>query len=52
MLKKLILVLVYTISASLSAEEDARQVPTDFVRDVMQPFGIPVVSSFHAMRDS
>ncbi len=33
-------------------EEDARQVPTDFVRDVMQPIGVPVVSSFHAIRES
>jgi hypothetical protein len=38
--------------STLSAEEDARQVPTDFVRDVMQPLGVPVVSFFHAMRES
>jgi phosphorylcholine metabolism protein LicD len=34
------------------AEEEARQVPTDFVRDVMQPMGVPTVSFFHAMRES
>ncbi len=51
MLRKLVCVFFGMVS-TLSAEEDARQVPTDFVRDVMQPLGIPVVSSFHAMRES
>jgi hypothetical protein len=34
------------------AEEEGRQIPTNFVRDVMQPIGIPIVSSFHAMREN
>lgn len=33
-------------------ESDAEKVPTDFVRDVMQPIGVPVVSSYHTMRES
>jgi hypothetical protein len=38
--------------AICQADEEARKVPTDFIRDVMQPIGIPVVSSFHAIRES
>jgi hypothetical protein len=45
-------ILLFTFHAICQAEEEARQVPTDFVRDVMQPMGIPVVSSFHAMREN
>ena len=41
-----------TFNMACAAEEEGRQVPKDFVRDVMQPFGIPVVSSFHAIRES
>jgi len=33
-------------------DEEAEQVPTSFVRDVMQPLGMPVVSFFHTMRES
>lgn len=40
------------LSTICYAEEEGRQVPTDFVRDVMQPMGVPVVSSFHAIRES
>jgi hypothetical protein len=36
----------------LVAEEEGQDVPTDFVRDVMMPIGIPVVSSYHAIRES
>lgn len=38
-------------SASVTQEE-TREVPTDFVRDVMQPLGMPVVSFYHAVRES
>jgi hypothetical protein len=34
------------------AEEETRKVSKDFIRDVMQPMGIPIVSSFHAIRES
>jgi phosphorylcholine metabolism protein LicD len=54
--QKTIFTLACTLFATLGnvcqAEEEARQVPTDFVRDVMQPIGIPIVSSFHAIRES
>jgi hypothetical protein len=33
-------------------EKEAEQVPISFVRDVMQPLGMPVVSFFHTMRES
>ena len=33
-------------------EAEAEKVPTDFVRDVMQPIGVPVVTSFHTLRES
>lgn len=41
-----------TFGGVCQAEEESRQVPTDFVRDVMQPMGMPIVSSFHAIRES
>lgn len=34
------------------AEENGEKVPTDFVRDVMQPIGVPVVSSYHIIREN
>jgi phosphorylcholine metabolism protein LicD len=40
------------IAPSQAKEQDDTQVPTDFVRDVMQPIGIPVVSSYHTLRES
>ncbi len=47
------LLLLTAFSNTLSAEEqDGVDVPTDFVRDVMMPIGIPVVSSYHAIRES
>ncbi len=39
-------------TACFAEEPDAPPVPTDFVRDVMQPIGVPVVTSFHALRES
>ena len=39
-------------SSTCHAEEEGKKVPTDFMRDVMMPIGIPVVSSFHTMRES
>ena len=39
-------------TTSWAEEEDARQVPTNFLHDVMQPLGMPVVTSFHAIRES
>jgi phosphorylcholine metabolism protein LicD len=47
----LVWTLLITLSGVCHAEEEARKIPTNFVRDVMQPFGVPVVSSFHAMRE-
>jgi hypothetical protein len=45
--------LLSAFGTTCQAEEiETRQVPIDFVRDVMQPMGIPVVSSFHAIRES
>jgi phosphorylcholine metabolism protein LicD len=44
--------LLALFSHPCSAEEpEGEQVPTDFVRDVMQPIGVPVVSSFHRIRE-
>lgn len=38
---------------SLCAEEQyAPAVPTTFLQDVMQPLGVPLVSSYHIMRES
>ncbi len=39
-------------SAASDPELEPLPVPTDFVRDVMQPIGVPVVSAFHAIRES
>ena len=39
-------------SGTCYAEEEGKKVPTDFMRDVMMPIGIPVVSSYHTMRES
>jgi|GEM_PF-435750 len=39
-------------SSMNKSEEDAIPVPISFVRDVMQPFGMPVVTFFHAIRES
>ncbi len=33
-------------------EEESEQVPISFIRDVMQPVGMPVVTSFHALREN
>lgn len=52
MLKKLICIFCILGTMAYAEEEEARQVPTDFVRDVMQPLGVPIVASFHAMRES
>jgi len=41
-----------TLFSPLMAEEEGEQVPTDFVRDVMQPIGVPVVSSYHKIREN
>lgn len=49
---KAVMSCVLLLTTIVYAEEDGRQVPTDFVRDVMQPIGVPVVSGFHAMRES
>jgi phosphorylcholine metabolism protein LicD len=41
------------ITGKASADEqEGVEVPTDFTRDVMMPIGIPVVSSYHAIRES
>ena len=37
---------------NVAAEEEAEQVPTSFIRDIMQPIGMPVVTSFHAVREN
>lgn len=54
--KKLVaasLLLLNAFTYPLAAEElEGTQVPTDFVRDVMMPIGIPVVSSYHAIREN
>jgi hypothetical protein len=34
------------------AEDEEKQVPTCFIRDIMQPLGMPVVTSFHAVREN
>lgn len=47
-----LLMLLSMLTDVCQAKEESRQVQTDFVRDVMQPMGMPVVSSFHAMRES
>jgi phosphorylcholine metabolism protein LicD len=47
-----ILACIFLLKIDCHAEEEARQVPTDFVRDVMQPIGVPVVTSFHNIRES
>lgn len=52
---KLTLCLALTCAFSFAEETDSvdeESVPTNFVRDVMQPMGMPVVSSYHAMRES
>lgn len=46
------LLLFTAFNSHLAAEQEGRDVPTDFVRDVMMPIGIPVVSSYHAIRES
>lgn len=47
------LLLFGALSNNIFAEEqEGVDVPTDFVRDVMMPIGIPVVSSYHAIRES
>lgn len=33
-------------------EPEGVEVPTDFTRDVMMPIGLPVVSTYHAVRES
>jgi phosphorylcholine metabolism protein LicD len=53
--QKALLFFAWTLFSTFSvcrAEEESRQIPTDFVRDVMQPIGIPVVSSFHTIREN
>lgn len=52
MIKKLICLFCALGTLACADEEEARQIPTDFVRDVMQPLGVPLVSSFHTMRES
>ncbi len=41
-----------TLGSNVSASEEleGEQVPTDFVRDVLQPMGVPVVSFYHHIR--
>lgn len=40
-------------SGAFSAEQaEIDKVPTDFMRDVMMPIGLPVVTSYHAIRES
>jgi hypothetical protein len=39
-------------SAAMAEEQDGEETPTDFVRDVMMPMGLPVVNSYHAMREN
>ncbi len=34
------------------AQEQEAKLPSDFLRDVMQPLGVPVVSSYHLMREN
>lgn len=49
----LIACMIFSICSFCHAEEaDAEKVPTNFIRDVMQPIGVPVVSSYHTMRES
>ncbi|MBS0604371.1 MAG: LicD family protein [Verrucomicrobia bacterium] len=46
-------ILLTALSGTSSAEEqEGMQVPTDMIRDVMQPMGVPVVTSYHAIRES
>ncbi len=46
--------LFFTVFSNLcSAEEpEGAPVPKDFIRDVMMPIGIPVLSSYHAIREN
>ena len=47
------LLLFTALSSGIAAgEQEGADVPKDFVRDVMMPIGIPVVSSYHAIRES
>lgn len=49
----IICLLTCLLSCSIYAEEEKEpKVPRDFLRDVMQPMGVPVVSSYHAMREN
>ena len=48
-----ILVIFLTLNSLCHAKETvAPTVPTDFTRDIMQPIGMPVVSSYHTLRES
>jgi hypothetical protein len=46
--------LLFTSSSSTSSaeESEAVEVPTHFMRDVMMPIGVPVVSSYHTIREN
>ncbi len=48
----LVVVALLCTQGSWAEEEDSRQVPTSFVRDVMQPLGMPTVTFFHAIREN
>jgi LicD family len=37
---------------TLAKQQEGAQVPTDFVRDTMQPMGIPFLSTYHAIREN
>lgn len=45
-------ILLSVCGTAIAQEQDGQQVPTDFIRDVMQPLGVPIVTSFHAIRES
>jgi phosphorylcholine metabolism protein LicD len=44
--------LLIPIYSAESEEEEAERVPISFVRDVMQPAGMPLVSFYHHMREN
>ncbi len=48
----LLLIASPVYSEEVSDAEEGMEVPTDFMRDVMMPIGIPVLSTYHAVRES
>lgn len=50
-LKSLLFIFLFILSACQSPETENQQISKNFTRDVMMPLGLPVVSSYHLMRE-